>query len=151
MADRVGGGLGPEHRRGVGQRRGQLKQTVTYLSLTCAVPFGDIEGARLLLPRRNTVLQGVDLYKVRWISGIDQGAHHRGNVARTGLLLGDRVLTLAVENGRYVVVFGDELQRHEPLARIGRGNADRPGVQIEHRRGIQRVAVLPDYQLAVQW
>ena len=43
----------------------------------------------------------------------------------------------------------DHLQRHEALARIRQRDRHRPGVEIEHRRGIERVAVLPNDGLGV--
>jgi hypothetical protein len=47
------------------------------------------------------------------------------------------------------VIFVDDLQRHEALAGIRQRDRHRPGVEIEHRRRIERVAVHPDHDLVV--
>ena len=47
------------------------------------------------------------------------------------------------------MVLVDHLHRHEALARVGQGDRHRPGVEIEHRRRIERVAIQADDRLLV--
>src|SRR6478735_583154 len=48
------------------------------------------------------------------------------------------------------MILVDRHQRHEPLARIGQRDRDRPGIQIEDSGRIERVAVLSGNQLLVE-
>jgi hypothetical protein len=47
------------------------------------------------------------------------------------------------------VVFVEHHQRHEPVAGIGQCDCHRPGVEIEHGSGIERVAIGSDHRLLV--
>ena len=71
------------------------------------------------------------------------------HIARADLLLVERVAARAVDDRRRVVVLVDHLHRHEALARIGQRDRHRPGIEIEHGRRIQRVAVQADDRLLV--
>ena len=55
----------------------------------------------------------------------------------------------AVDDVGCVLVLVDDLHRHEAFARIGQGDRHRPRVEIEDRRGIERVAIEPDDGLVV--
>ncbi len=47
------------------------------------------------------------------------------------------------------MVLIDDLQRHEPAARIRQRDGDRPGIEVEDGRRVQRVAVDPDDDLVI--
>jgi hypothetical protein len=54
---------------------------------------------------------------------------------------GERTTAAAVRDAVNVVILVDCDQRHEPLARIRQRDRDRPGIEIEHCRQVERVAI----------
>ena len=70
------------------------------------------------------------------------------HIARADLLPRERVLGRRDRSPRVLILI-DDLHRHEPLARIGQRDRHRPGVEVEHHRRIERVAVHPDDGLVV--
>jgi hypothetical protein len=94
-----------------------------------------------LLANLERILQGVDLLDILRVCLIDQHAHHDSSVSRTDPLLGEGMTARAVIDRWGVLVLIDYLHRHESLAGIGQRNCHRTGVEVEHRSGIQRVAV----------
>ena len=50
---------------------------------------------------------------------------------------------------KLVLVLIDHLHGHEALACVGEGDGDRAGVEIEHRSGVEGVAIEPDHGLIV--
>jgi hypothetical protein len=74
---------------------------------------------------------------------IDENPHAKPDVTRPDLVARELV-GAAVEHLLGVVVLVDDLQRQEPLARVRQGERHRPGSEVEHALGIERVAVGAD-------
>jgi hypothetical protein len=81
------------------------------------------------------------------IVGIDQDADANKGVARSDLIPGQGADRGAIVDLGRVLVFVDHLHRQEALARIGQGDRHRTGIEVEHRRRIERIAVHPDNRL----
>ena len=149
MPDRIHFGLGAERLLEVRHGRRKDQQRVAHLLLARLIPVRHLEFARGRLLDLDRVLQRVDLLDVLGIDGVDQRPDRNGCVARADLLPGQRIAALAVDDFRHVVVFIDHLHRHEALAGVRQRDRDRPGVEIEDGRRIQRVAVEADHGLIV--
>ena len=96
------------------------------------------------------VLNRPDGLDVLGIAGVDKNPNRREGVARADSVLGQGGRARSVNDLDGVCVLVDDLQRQKALARVGEGDRDRPGVEIEHRRGIERVPVHPRHALMVE-
>jgi hypothetical protein len=95
------------------------------------------------------ILQRMDLLDIPGVGGVDQGPDRHRNITRADHVLCQGVAALAVDDFRHVMIFIDDLHRHETFARIGQGDLDRSGIEIEDGRRIERVAVEADHRLIV--
>ena len=66
-----------------------------------------------------------------------------------GYCYGKRVGLVVVSDKRHIMIFVDDLQRHEVLAGVGKCDRQRPGCEIEHAKRIKRVAVEPNDRLVL--
>ena len=142
--------LGAEGPAGVGERGAQHDQRIANFLLADRVPFRHLElaGTSGLLDL-DGILKRMDLLHVRGVVGIDQRPHADQHIARADLLLRDGVLAGAIDRRRRILSSSDQLHRHEALAGVRQRDRHRPGIEIEHRRGIERVAVHPDDGLGI--
>ena len=149
MADRVHVGLGTEGLPEVRHGRRKDQQRVAHLLLAGLIPVRCLEFSRGHLIDLDRVLQRVDLLDIPGIDGVDQRPDRNGDIPRADLIPGQRVTALAVDDFRNVVVFTNDLHRHEALAGVRQRDRDGSGIEIEDRRRIQRVAVEANHGLIV--
>ena len=90
------------------------------------------------------VLQRADGFDVLRIVRVDENAHRDDDVSDANPVLAQRMDAGAVDDLGRVLVFVDHLHRQEALAGVRKRDGDRTGVEIEHRRRIERIAVHPD-------
>ena len=81
---------------------------------------------------------------------IDERAHRHQDVAGADIVAAERAAARRVDHLGHVVILGDHLQGHEPVAGIGKRHGHWSRIKVEDRRRVQRVAVLPDHELMVQ-
>ena len=75
------------------------------------------------------------------------GSERRGGHSASRLFTRQRVCLRAVDRGKGIRVFRDHLQRHETVTGIRERDGHRAGVEVEHARGIESVAVQADDRL----
>ena len=91
----------------------------------------------------------MDLSDVLFTGGVDQRPDRDGDVARADLVLRQGVAAFAVDDFGHIVIFVDDLHRHETTARVRQRDRDRPRIEVEEGRGIERIAVESDHGLIV--
>ena len=137
-----------EHALGVGNRLSQVEQGVAHLDLARSVPIRNLERSRPAgLADLDRVLQRADGFDVLRIVRVDENAHRDDDVSGANPVLAQRMDAGAVDDLGRVLVFVDHLHRQEALAGVRKRDRDRTGVEIEHRRRIERIAVHPDHGL----
>ena len=122
----------------------QRQERFPHLLLTSLIPIGNLEAARVFLADLDRVLQGADSLQIFLIVGVHQYADCYHQIARADLVLAVGVTARAVDDLRHVFVLVEYLHRHEALAGVGQRDRDGPGVEIEHRGRVERVAVHAD-------
>ena len=120
----------------------QDRQRVADLALGHRIPVRRLELARAGLLNLNLVLRRVGDFDIGRVLEIGQRADGRHDVARTTLLFGQGEAPWCVVNlQRREVILVDNEHRHEALAGLGQGDRDRPGVEVENGRRVQRITV----------
>src|SRR5882724_10744750 len=118
----------------------------TFLRLA-ASQFGDFERAGAFLAEPDRILQGVDLPDILLVREIDQETDDGNSIARANHLPGKSVSARAVIGGRGVLILIDDLHPHVALARLRQRDRHPPGIEVDNRKRIQRVAVGTDNAL----
>src|SRR5258707_232455 len=89
----------------------------------------------------------MDLPDVFFIRKIDKKTDYDNGIARANHRSSEGVSTHAVIGSRGVLILIDDLHPHEALAGVWQCKRHRPGIEVDNRERIQRVAVGPDNAL----
>src|SRR5882757_3931134 len=132
---------GAKHATRIGNRRSKLQERCLYLLEACLIPVGDFERAWALLTELNRILQGVDLLDIFLVRVIDKETDDGNGITGANHLPGQSVAARTVIGGPGVLILIDDLHPHEALAGVRQRNRYRPGIEVDDRKRIQRVAV----------
>ena len=103
--------------------------------------------AGAFLAEPDLILQSMDLPDVFVVRKIDKETDYDYGIARPNHLSSQGVRARAVIGSRRVLILIDDLLPHEAFAGVWQCNRHRPGIEVDNRERIQRVAVGPDNAL----
>src|SRR6267378_7662788 len=135
---------GAEHAPCIGERSSQLLERRLHLPEAYLIPMRDIKRAGPFLAEPDLILQSIDLPDVFLVRKIDKETDYGNGIARANHLSSQGVSARAVIGSRGVLILIDDLHPHKALAGVWQCNRDRPGIEVDNRERIQRVAVGPD-------
>src|SRR6266436_10291009 len=139
--------VGAEHAPRIGERSSQLLERRLHLLEACFIPMRNFKRAEPFLAEPDLILQSTDLPDVFLVRKIDKETDYDNGIARANHLSSQGVSTRAVIGSRGVLILIDDLHPHEALAGVWQCNCHRPGIEVDNRERIQRVAVGPDNAL----
>ncbi len=136
--------VGAEHAPGIGERRSQLLECRLHFLEACLIPMRNFKRAGAFLAEPDLILQIMDLGDVFLVRKIDKETDDDNGIAGANHLPSQGVSARAVVGSRSVLILIDDLHPHEALAGVWQCNRHRPGIEVDNRERIQRVAVGPD-------
>ena len=139
--------VGAKHATRIGNRGSKLQERCLHLFEACLIPIGGFERAGAFLAELDRILQGVDLPDILLAREIDQETDDGNSIARANHLPGKSVSARAVIGGWGVLILIDDLHPHVALARLRQRDRHPPGIEVDNRKRIQRVAVGTDNAL----
>src|SRR5438132_4927155 len=139
--------VGAEHAPSIGERSSQLLERRLHLLEAWLIPMRNFKRARPFLAEPDLILQSIDLPDVFLVRKIDKETDYDNGIARANHLSSQGVSARAVIGSRGVLILIDDLHPNEAFAGVWQCNRDRPGIEVDNRERIQRVAVGPDNAL----
>src|SRR5260370_32529263 len=100
--------------------------------------------AGAFLAEPDLILQSMDLSDIFLARKIDKETDYDNGIARANHLSSQGVSARAVIGSWGVLILIGDLHPHEALAGVWQCNRHRPGIEVDNRDRIQRVAVGPD-------